>query len=80
MLMTGMTYKVEAINIGFLDPRFQAIGNLRWSTNKDWSVPANANMFSDGVFGPFRGPWRESSVSFNGGSDKHQHALARSPK
>lgn len=56
------THKVEAINVRFLDPGLEAIGNLLGSTDEDRTVAANTNMLGNGMLGPLRVVRRESGV------------------
>ena len=57
--MDFVSYQVKAVNIGFLDPAFHAVGHLCRRPDRSGAETTNGDVLSDCGLGPF-GNFRRS--------------------
>ena len=62
--------KVESIDVGLLDPRFESVCHLRGSTYYNRPVAADADVFCYRVLRPFGALGREAGIGFNSRPNK----------
>lgn len=70
---SDITHHVETVDVSFVNPNLQSICHLRWCTNKNRSISADAHVFRNCVFRPFRGSRGKASIALN--SRPHSIAL-----